>query len=263
MNRVFWRVIGVCVSAALCANIAHASKMSDLEAAVAALKSRVDQVEQREESLRADIASDNQKLVMDLKKSQADLRTDLADIHLELSQVEEMIKELSQRMTDLEGKMTMMPQQGSTPVTTIASASVEESPAVPPAGAVSVKQKNAREAYDLGVELYNDGKFDAARSQFEASLKVNPNSPSAEDAQFKIAECNYQARDYKRAIIEYDKFRNKYPRSKKTAAAMLKMGLCFEKLGRKDVATTTYKDLIASFPKSQEAAQARQQLEKM
>ena len=262
MNRVFWRVIGVCVSTALCANIAHASKMSDLEAAVAALKSRVDQVEQREEGIKTDIGKQNQNLVMDLKKSQADLRADIADIHQELSQVEEMIKELSQRMTDLEGKMTVMRQQGSTPVTTIAS--VDESPAAPPpSGAVSAKQKAAREAYDLGVELYNDGKYDAARSQFEASLKVNPNAPSAEDAQFKVAECNYQARDYKRAIIEYDKFRNNYPRSKKTAAAMLKMGLSFEKLGRKDVATTTYKDLIASFPKSQEAAQAKQQLEKM
>jgi tol-pal system protein YbgF len=261
MNRVFWRVIGVIAGITLCANIAGATKMSDLEAAVASLKARVDQVEQREEDLKTDIGKQNQNLVMDLKKSQADLRSDISDIHVELSQLEEMVKELSQRMTVLEGKATMTPQQGSTPVTTIAS--VEESPAAPAAEPGAGKQKTAREAYDLGVELYSDGKYDAARSQFEASLKVNPNSASAEDAQFKIAECNYQARDYKRAIIEYDKFRNKYPRSKKIPAAMLKMGLSFEKLGRKDVATTTYKDLIASFPKSSEAAQAKQQLEKM
>jgi tol-pal system protein YbgF len=271
MNRAFWLTVVLCAGLLLGMVPARASKMSDLEDLVLSLKARVDQVEKREETLRTDIASDNQKLVMDLKKNQADIKTDLMDIHQELSQIEEMIKEINQRMSDLEGKMTMTPQQGATPTTTIASTEQLGGPPAPPSQpppqaetpAAVEKKKTAKEAYDLGVQLYADGRWDAARSQFEASVKISPDSATAEDAQFRIAECYYQQRDFKRAIIEYDKFQQKYPRSKRMPAVLLRMGLSFEKLGRKDVAATTFKDLIASYPKSQEAQQAKAQLEKM
>lgn len=259
MNRVFWRAVGVFAGVALCASLARASKVSDLEAAVAALNNRLDQVEQREENLKIDIEAQNQDLVMDLKKSQADIRTDINALRQELSQLEEIVKELSQRLSSMEAKMTTLPQDGNTPVTTIASA--DQAPAAAEAG--SAKQRSANDAYDLGVKFYKDGQFDAARPQFEAFLKANPNAAGAEDAQFKIAECYFQQRDFKRAIIEYDQFRQKYPKSKKMPAALFKMGLSFEKLGKKDVAATTYKDLITLYPKSQEAAQAKLQLDKI
>jgi tol-pal system protein YbgF len=266
----------------LASGAAHATKISDMEDEIAALNARLDKVEEREENYRKDLDQhkrSDQDTALELKKNQADIKTDISSIRTELSQLEEVVRELSQKVNDLENKLTVLPQQGSTPVLTTAQAetvqtqvaSAEEAPAPSPpakvqagkpagAGAASdrLEKKTAgNEGYDLGAAYFDDGKFDAAQAQFEAFIKANPNSPLAEDAQFKIAECLYQQKDYKRAVIEYDKLQKAYPKSKKVPASLLKIGLCFEKLGKKDVAETTYKDLIATYPKSAEAAQAK------
>ena len=284
MKQWLKRLMSLTVGLMLCAGAANATKSSDLEAEISALNARLDKVEEREESYRKDLDQHkrlDQDTALELRKGQADIKTDIQGIRTELSQLEEVVCELSQKIDALENKLTVLPQQGGTPVLTTAQAetaqthangvaSAAEAPAPSPparsssgkpggaaAAADKLEKKAGSEGYELGESYFEAGKFEAAEAQFEAFITANPNSPLAEDAQFKIAECLYQQKDYKRAVIEYDKLQKSYPKSKKVPASMLKMGLCFERLGKKDIAETTYKDLIATYPKSAEAGQAK------
>lgn len=284
MNRIFRRGKCLLLGVALAASSAGATKISDLETQLAAFNARLDQVEQREENYRKDLEASkksNQDLALELKKGQADLKLEIQNLRQELSQLEEAVREISSKLSMLEEKLTLIPQQGSTPALTTASsadttqlaaaeAQTREAPAgtaaakpASPSAGIEKSAKTASEGYELGVKYFNAGNYDAAAAQFTAFLKANPGSKFAEDAQFKTAECYYELKDYKRAVLEYDQFQKKFPKSPNFPASMLKMGLCFEKQGKKDVAETIYKDLIATYPKSTEAAQARNQLNKL
>jgi len=275
MNRITLWAVSILAGCAFAIGSADASRLSDLEVQVQALSARLDQVEQREENYRKEVEAQkklSQDMFLELKKNQADLKTDVQSLREQLNQLAELMKELTQKVVDLEAKFTVQPIQGNTPITTTAmkeaaGGTTENKQLSAAAGsaptAQALPEKSLTEGYQLGVSYYNEGKYDAARAQFEAFIKANPGSPSSEDAQFKIAECYFQQKDYKRAALEYNNLREKYPKSKKLPAALYKMGLCFERLGKKDAAQTTYKDLIASYPQSPEASQAKVQLDKL
>jgi len=278
MDRIYRWGMGLLAGLAILSAPARGSRISELETGLEALKARMAEVEEREENYRKAVESSkraNHDLLLEVKKGQADLKTEIQGLKQDLSQLEQAVQDLGQRMAEMEARLNLTPQQGGTPVLTTAQADKAEraaaSEAMPPlaqarpqAGAISPGEtKLSTEGYDLGVRYYNEGKFDAARAAFEAFIKAGPGSPASEDAQFKIAECYFRQNDFKRATLEYDKFTKDYPAGKKMPMAMFRMGLCFEKLDKKDIAEATYKGLIAAYPNSPEAAQAKTQIGKM
>jgi len=74
------------------------------------------------------------------------------------------------------------------------------------------------------------------------------------------AEAYYQLKQYKKAIVDYSKFPEKFTTSKKMPVALLKIGQSFDALGMRDDAKSFYQELIEKFPKSQEAKKARSKL---
>jgi TolA-binding protein len=74
---------------------------------------------------------------------------------------------------------------------------------------------------------------------------------------FEIGEDQYAKREWKRAILSYQKFRDSNPKSKKYPEATYKIGACFQELGMKDEAKTFFDDVIAKFPNSVEAKKAK------
>lgn len=111
-----------------------------------------------------------------------------------------------------------------------------------------------------------------ARNQMEAGnhagaiealteyLKVE-NAPDAQDALFMRGEAYMATQQYKKAIVDFSKFPEKYTRSKKMPAALLNIGLAFEALGMKDDAKGFYTELADKYPKSPEAKKAKAKLQ--
>ena len=60
--------------------------------------------------------------------------------------------------------------------------------------------------------------------------------------------------------MAYQKFRDQNPKNKKFAKATLKIGLAFNELGLKDEAKTFLEEVVAKFPQSEEAKQAKSKL---
>lgn len=76
----------------------------------------------------------------------------------------------------------------------------------------------------------------------------------------EIAEEYFSKKDWKKAIVSFQKFRDANPKSKKFADVTYKIGICFQELGLKEEAKTFFDEVIAKFPNSAEAKKAKAHL---
>lgn len=97
-----------------------------------------------------------------------------------------------------------------------------------------------------------------------AGAHDNSNSSSAAKKDlFQIAEGNFDKKEWRKAILNYQKFRDANPKHKKFPLASYKIGVSFQELGMKDEAKTFYDEVIAKFPNSSEAKKSRTRLKNM
>lgn len=68
------------------------------------------------------------------------------------------------------------------------------------------------------------------------------------------------AKKYKEAIVEYQKYRDTYPKGNRYAEATYKIGTCFQELGMKDEARAFYEEVVNKHPKAPEAKKAAKRL---
>jgi TolA-binding protein len=122
---------------------------------------------------------------------------------------------------------------------------IQESPA---AAAV-----DPEDTYQKGKKEYTAGQLQPAIESLTLYLDRQPNGRHAEEATFKRAEAHYLLKEYKKAIVDYSKFPEKYNKSKHLPTALYKIGQSFEAMGMKDDAKGFYQELVEKFPKSSEA----------
>ena len=116
------------------------------------------------------------------------------------------------------------------------------------------------DVYKSAKQAYDKGDFNAAREGFQELLKDFPKSENADNAQFWIGEIYYREKWYEKAILEYQKVIEKYPKGNKVTASLLKQGFAFFNLGDKSNARLILSELIKKYPKSNEAKIAERKL---
>ena len=117
--------------------------------------------------------------------------------------------------------------------------------------------------YNNALRDYNGGNNDLATQEFNDYLKFYPNTDLAGNAYFYLAEIQYKAGDFKKAIANYDLVVQNFPSGNKAAAAQLKKGFALIELGQQDDGTQELKHVIQRYPKTSEAVQARDKLRKL
>ena len=114
--------------------------------------------------------------------------------------------------------------------------------------------------YDKAFNLLRAGRYRHAVAAFEAYLAAHPHDKRAAKAQYWVAETDYVERDYPSAQKAFDRLVTHYPKSTKVPNALLKMGYIAKWEGHPNKARTTWKTLIAQYPKSMAAQVARNSL---
>lgn len=66
----------------------------------------------------------------------------------------------------------------------------------------------------------------------------------------------FNNKKWKEAIVNYQKYRDNYPKGKLYADATYKIGVCFQELKMKDESRAFFEEVIAKFPGSKEAKKA-------
>lgn len=87
--------------------------------------------------------------------------------------------------------------------------------------------------------------------------------PAAKKDLFDQAEESFEKKDWKKAILNYQKYRDSNPKSKKFPEATYKIGVSFQELGMKDEARTFLDEVVAKFPNSPDAKKARTRLKSL
>lgn len=116
--------------------------------------------------------------------------------------------------------------------------------------------------YNEALRDYSSGKNDLAVQGFSDYIKFYPNTDLAGNAYFYLAEIQFKAADYKKAVANYDLVLQNFPSGNKAAAAQLKKGYALLELGKQDEGTQELKHVIQRYPRTNEAIQARERLRK-
>lgn len=80
---------------------------------------------------------------------------------------------------------------------------------------------------------------------------------------FEMGEEHFEKKDWKKAILNFQKFRDTNPKHKKFPEATYKIGVCFQELGLKDEARTFFDEVIGKFPNSADAKRAKTRLKSL
>jgi tol-pal system protein YbgF len=115
----------------------------------------------------------------------------------------------------------------------------------------------------MAKQAFDQGDADTAKKKFKELIERYPKSERADNAQFWIGEIYYREKWYEKAILEYQKVIENYPKGNKVPASLLKQGLAFKNLGDKANARLILEELIRKYPKTSEAKIARDKLKNL
>jgi tol-pal system protein YbgF len=117
--------------------------------------------------------------------------------------------------------------------------------------------------YNNALRDYNGGKPDLATQEFGDYVKFYPNTDLAGNAYFYLAELQFRAGNFQKAVEQYDLVLQNFPSGNKAAAAQLKKGFALLELGKGEEGTTELRHVIQRYPRTNEATQARERLRKV
>lgn len=67
---------------------------------------------------------------------------------------------------------------------------------------------------------------------------------------FERAQGHMDDKNWKKAILEFENYRKKYPRGRRISLATYYIGVCFQELGLKDEAKVFYQETVDKYPKT-------------
>jgi tol-pal system protein YbgF len=133
------------------------------------------------------------------------------------------------------------------------------------AGAVkdTAKKQDKENMYSASYQLFKEGNYDKARTEFRNFLALYPDSEYSDNAQFWVGECYFFEKNYEKAILEYEKVAKNFPGGNKVPYALLKQGLSFLKLNDKTSAKLLLQQVIKDYPNTNQARMARSKLQEI
>jgi tol-pal system protein YbgF len=117
--------------------------------------------------------------------------------------------------------------------------------------------------YNNALRDYNSGNNDLSQQGFSDYVKYYPNTDLAGNSYFYLAEIAYRQGNYQVAAKDYDQVLQNFPTGNKAASAELKKGFALIELGQRDEGVAALRHVIARYPRSNEALQARDRLRKL
>ncbi len=229
---------------------AEASRQDSARAAqlrdIVALQQRImDSLTVGDRSVRTAMVSAMQAL-------KGDLAGDLYDIQQQLVQVQALTGQSQQRLTELRTQLEARNEQlnaGRKAPRDSAQPAPEPAPNTP----------SADQVYEASLQQLRRGSTGTARLGFREFLRLYPSEPRVPDATYFVGE-SFAAEAPDSAAQFYGLVVQGFPTSPRAATSLYKLGLLAER--RKDIegAKTYYQRVVKEYPKSDEAALARDRL---
>ncbi len=112
--------------------------------------------------------------------------------------------------------------------------------------------------YERSYESLLRRQFADAETGFRSFVQKYGDNSLAGNAQYWLGETYYVQGDYRQAAQTFLKGYREYPKSRKAADSLLKLGLSLNRLGQKEQACAAFSQLGGQFPKAAEARKRAQ-----
>ncbi len=202
------------------------------------------------------------KLNATLKDLTASINKQQQDRAAQVDQISGQIQALNDTMDELKVRMAKLSKQLEDMQSTQQSLAAQQAQQQQQAQAMA-QAPPPDVLYNNALRDYNGGKPDLATQEFGDYVKFYPNTDLAGNAYFYLAELQFRAGNYPKAIEEYDLVLQNFPSGNKAAAAQLKKGFALLELGKEEEGTRELKHVIQRYPRTNEATQARERLRKV
>lgn len=202
---------------------------------------------------RNDVRSNEQKKVM--QQQVVTMQRTNADVTTRFSDVEGTVRDLNGRVEVMENKLGKDATASSDSVRTLQVKNEELGQKVnslQEALTLMEKQVFALSAEVNSMKAQKTAEVKAAQeAAAQAATKRSTMGP------YEQAEEHFNNKDWKQAILSYQKYRDQNPKGAKFPDATYKIGVSFQELGLKDEARTFYEEVTKKFPKSDEARRGK------
>jgi len=111
--------------------------------------------------------------------------------------------------------------------------------------------------YDQASQDLTQGRYGMALTGFRDYLARFPSTELSDNARYGVGESFFAQSKFDSAAVEYQRVVTDHPDGDKVPAALYKLALSQEKLGKSAESKKTFEDLIKRFPDSGEAQLAR------
>ena len=191
---------------------------------------------------------------------------DMRSLKDSLADLNSRLERMDAKMTDLKNQMQIMqspPAVPGSPGSTGGPAGATNGQPGPSASNVPPAGMSADKTYTDARRDLQTGKADLALQEFQQYLAYFPNTELAPSAQYYIGEIAYNRGDYKGAVDAFDSVLERYPQNPKTPDAHLMKGMALLKGGQRNRAAQEFRDLAMTYPRTDDARKAQQQLRQL
>ena len=185
-----------------------------------------------------------------------ELKLENAKIKGELEKLSHLLEQRDEAKVEDVSVTTQTP--ATTPTTAVAASAVVAATAE----TKKAETTDVDELYKLARKNHEQKNYTEAEKYYTAMLG-SKSTWFDEKARYFLGKMYSDAGDNKKAIITFQDFVDKYPKSKNVANAVYAQAECFIALNQKQEAVVFLKDIVQRFPKTTEAKLAKQRLKSL
>lgn len=244
------------------------SEVYALQTRTQATQAQLDAIQKEQEAQQSQIAQlleDVGDLNVAARRNDADFGVQLDEFMQKMAGFEGRIESLDSRTSELESSLSKAQAEVDLKLEDLAQKRDQASSA--DRAAVKKQERllsNPKDALAEVERLLSRGGPAEARKLLRELVLRNEKDAGyprwAPKAQYLLGETYFAQGDYRQAAAEYNKVRKEHPRASVMPDALLKLGMCFERLGLKDDAKLFYETVTKSFAKSRAAKAAQTRL---
>ncbi len=198
---------------------------------------------------------------------QGDLRGETRAIRDQLLQIQTLLGQSQATVARLRSELeaarnapppTAAPAPGTVPAGTTGGVVPPKAPG--DTATVAGTQPGPSQLYQKGLDLINRGSYATGRAVLQEMLTTYPTSDLAPDAQYYLAESLFKEKNWAAADPAYAAVVSSYPNSSRVRNALYKRGQVAVQLGNIPQARQYFEQVIARFPRTDEAELAAETL---
>lgn len=130
-----------------------------------------------------------------------------------------------------------------------------------PSARPSDRDSGVAKDYKDAMAMYDEGRYAEAEQAFAAIVGSHPNHDYADNALYWQGEAAYDQAHYADALAAFTKVVEKYGGGGKAPDALLKIGLCYGRLGDDANARDVLTQLVAAYPRADASKIAKRKLD--